>query len=154
MLYSWNHKYVAFSDLIFALSNMDWSFLRAFSWNFPGGLAVKNMPANVGDAGSIPGLGRSPGEGNSPTHSSILAWEIPWTEAPGYRGYSPWGHKESDMTLQLSNNNNYNNAFSWPDSSFFFFLVLNHILFSGYTTVYPLTYWRTSWLLPSFVSCI
>ena len=30
------------------------------------------------------------------THSSILAWEIPWTEEPG--GYSPWGHKESDMT--------------------------------------------------------
>ena len=31
---------------------------------FPGGLAVKNLPANAGDAGSIPGLGRSPGEGN------------------------------------------------------------------------------------------
>ena len=30
------------------------------------------------------------------THSSILAWEIPWTEEPG--GYSPWGHKESDTT--------------------------------------------------------
>ena len=33
---------------------------------FPGGLVVKNMPANAGDAGdagSIPGLGRSPGEG-------------------------------------------------------------------------------------------
>ena len=30
------------------------------------------------------------------THSSILAWKIPWTEEPG--GYSPWGHKESDMT--------------------------------------------------------
>ena len=28
------------------------------------------------------------------THSSSLAWEIPWTE----EGYSPWGHKESDMT--------------------------------------------------------
>ena len=26
----------------------------------------------------------------------ILAWRIPWTEEPG--GYSPWGHKESDMT--------------------------------------------------------
>ena len=25
------------------------------------------------------------------THSSILAWRIPWTEEPG--GYSPWGHK-------------------------------------------------------------
>ena len=29
-------------------------------------------------------------------HSIILAWRIPWTEEPG--GYSPWGHKESDMT--------------------------------------------------------
>jgi len=28
------------------------------------------------------------------THSSILAWRIPWTEEPG----SPWGHKELDMT--------------------------------------------------------
>ena len=31
---------------------------------FPGGPAVDNPPANVGDIGSIPGLGRSPGEGN------------------------------------------------------------------------------------------
>ena len=30
------------------------------------------------------------------THCSILAWRVPWTEEPG--GYSPWGHKESDMT--------------------------------------------------------
>jgi len=31
---------------------------------FPGGSAVKSLPANAGDTGSIPGLGRSPGEGN------------------------------------------------------------------------------------------
>ena len=31
---------------------------------FPGGSVVKNLPANVEDAGSTPGLGRSPGEGN------------------------------------------------------------------------------------------
>jgi len=31
------------------------------------------------------------------THSSILAWKIPWTEEPG----GPRGHKESDMTEQL-----------------------------------------------------
>ena len=30
------------------------------------------------------------------THSSILAWRIPWTEEPD--GYSPWGNKELDMT--------------------------------------------------------
>ena len=34
------------------------------------------------------------------THFGILAWEIPWTEEPG-RLYSPWSHKESDMTEQL-----------------------------------------------------
>ena len=35
------------------------------------------------------------------THSSILAWRIPWTEEPGGL-YSPWGHKELDMTEWLS----------------------------------------------------
>ena len=46
---------------------------------------VKNSPANAGDAenkGSIPGSGQSPGGGKA-THSSILIWEIPWTEEPG-----------------------------------------------------------------------
>ena len=33
---------------------------------------------NAGDLGSIPRLGRSPGEGKG-THSSILAWRVPWT---------------------------------------------------------------------------
>ena len=48
--------------------------------------SVSKEPAcNVEDArgiGSIPGLGRSPGEGHS-NHSSILTWRIPWTEEPG-----------------------------------------------------------------------
>ena len=35
------------------------------------------------------------------THSSNLAWRIPWTEESG-RLYSPWGCKESGMTEQLS----------------------------------------------------
>ena len=34
------------------------------------------------------------------THSSILAWKIPWTEEPG-AGYSPWGHKETNTTERL-----------------------------------------------------
>ena len=52
---------------------------------FPGGTVVKNPPANTGDARDaslIPGLGRSPGE-EMATYSSILAWEIPWTEESG-----------------------------------------------------------------------
>ena len=40
---------------------------------FPGGSVVKNLPANAGDAGSIPGSGRSPGEGNgNPLQCSCL----------------------------------------------------------------------------------
>ena len=46
---------------------------------------VKNPPANAGDirdTSSISGSGRSLEEGMA-THSSILAWRIPWTEEPG-----------------------------------------------------------------------
>ena len=48
-------------------------------------LVVKNPAANAGvvkDVSSIPGSGRSPGEGMA-AHSSILAWRIAWTEEPG-----------------------------------------------------------------------
>ena len=48
-------------------------------------LVVKNPPANTGDprgVGLISGLGRSPLEEGMATHSSILAWRIPWTEEP------------------------------------------------------------------------
>ena len=38
---------------------------------FPGGSRVKNLPANAGDEGSVPGLGRSPGEGMA-THPVFL----------------------------------------------------------------------------------
>jgi len=57
---------------------------------------VKNPPANI-DRGLIPGSGKSPGEGNGNPHSSILGWEIPWTEKPGGL-CSPWGCKELDTT--------------------------------------------------------
>ena len=50
--------------------------------NIPGGSDGKASAYNVGDLGSIPGSGRSPGEGNG-NHSSTLAWKIPWTEEPG-----------------------------------------------------------------------
>ena len=43
---------------------------------------VKNLSASAGDVGSIPGWGGSL-EKEMATHSSILAWEIPWTKKPG-----------------------------------------------------------------------
>ena len=48
---------------------------------FLGGSDGKESACNAGDLGSIPGSVRSPGE--MATHSSILAWKIPWTEEPG-----------------------------------------------------------------------
>ena len=62
-------------------------------------LVVKNPPASAGgikDVGSILGQ-EDPLEKEMATQSSILAWEIPWTEELG-RLHSPWGHKELDTT--------------------------------------------------------
>ena len=64
------------------------------STGFPGGSAGKETTCNVGDLGSIPGLGRSHGEGKD---YLLLFW-------PGeFHGrYSPWGYKELDTTERLS----------------------------------------------------
>ena len=56
--------------------------LRTFRRAFPGGSVVKNPPASAGDKGSIPGSGRSPGEGNgNPFQDNCLG--KPWTEELG-----------------------------------------------------------------------
>ena len=52
------------------------------SCNLPGGSDGKASARNAGDPGSIPGSGRSL-EKEMATHSSILAWRIPWMEEPG-----------------------------------------------------------------------
>ena len=66
------------------------------NWSiFPGGSDGKASACNVGDPGSIPGLGRSPGGGNG--QPLTVFW-------PGeFHGLcSPWGSKDSDKTEQLS----------------------------------------------------
>ena len=69
------------------------------SAGFPGGSEDKASACSVGDLGSIPWLGRSPGEVNG----DLLQLFLPG-ESHGQRclvGYSPQGHKESDMTEQI-----------------------------------------------------
>ena len=67
---------------------------------FPGYSDGKDTTCNVGDLGSMPGLGRSPGGG----HGNPLQYS--WSGEPhGQRSlaaYSPWGCKELDMTERLS----------------------------------------------------
>ena len=72
---------------------------RIYIWGFPGGSAGKESTCSVGNLGLIPGLGRSPGEGNgNPLQYSCL--ENP-KDRGSLVGYSPRGHKESDTTERL-----------------------------------------------------
>ena len=74
--------------------------LNYFNLGFPGGSDSKEFTCNARDLGSIPGLGRSPAGG----HGNLLQYSC-LKNPHGQRslvGYSPWGHKESDMTEQLS----------------------------------------------------
>ena len=67
---------------------------------FPGGSDGKESACDSGDPGLIPGLGRSPGEGND----YPLQYCFPG-EFHGQRslvGYSPCGHKELDTTERLT----------------------------------------------------
>ena len=112
------------NSVIFAPLSLSRAITRMGS---QGGPVIKNLPANAGDMGSIPGSGRSPGGGiGYPLQSSWASlvaqlvknppamWEtwvqfLGWEDAlekgnsvflPGeFRGlYSPWGHKKSDTT--------------------------------------------------------
>ena len=74
---------------ILSISLLIWSpvlCVHPLPWGFPGGSDGKesayNAACSARDSGSIPGPGRSPGEGNA-THSSIVAWEIPCSVEPG-----------------------------------------------------------------------
>ena len=62
----------------------------------PGSSDSKESACSAGDLGWIPGLGKSPGEGHgNPSLYSCL--ENPHGQR-SLVGYSPWGHKELDMT--------------------------------------------------------
>ena len=73
-------------------------------------LVVKNLPGNAGDTrdtGSIPGSGRSPGEGHG--NPSSLSWRIPWTEEPhmvhgaakSWTWLNDWNTHNQGSTLSL-----------------------------------------------------
>ena len=78
-----------------------------FLMGFPGGSVVKNLSAvqemwvqSLGWEDTL--------EKEMATHSSILVWEIPWTEEPGRLWFM--GLQESDTTLQLNYHHPLNNA--------------------------------------------
>ena len=79
--------------------------LKSITALSPSGSVVKNPPAKAGDTGLIPGSG-NPLEREMATYSSILAWQIPWTEEPGglqsmgsQRVGHDWAHWASKMLI-------------------------------------------------------
>ena len=83
------------------------AYLLIWEMNLSGGSVVKKLPGKAGDTGDgglIPGLGR-PLEEEMATHSSILAWRIPWTEEPGGLQSIGWqrvGHDWAHTHLGLA----------------------------------------------------
>ena len=78
--------------------NLSYSHSQAFQ----AAIVVKNLPVSAGDirdTGSIPGLERSL-EKEMATHSSLLAWRIPWSEKPSRLQSTEW--KVSDITERLT----------------------------------------------------
>ena len=61
---------------------------------FPGGSGGKESACNAGD------LGSEPLETGLTTHSSMVAWWLHWQRS--MVGYSSWGHKESDTSEQIT----------------------------------------------------
>ena len=74
-------------------------FFLSFRSCFPCGSASKESMCNVGDLDSIPGFRRSSGEGKGYLLQYSCLENSRAREA--LAGYSPWGHKESDMTKGL-----------------------------------------------------
>ena len=83
----------------------------------------------MGDPSSVPGLGRSPGEGNgNPLQFSYLENSM---DKGAWQAYSPWGHKESHTTEQLT---------------------LSHTLTIIYCIYHAAAFWRDSAMIKKKIS--
>ena len=92
LVWVWERRwYVSpFSRLLILLLSLCWKE------GLRGGSVVKNLPARAGYVGSIPGLGRFPGEGNGyPLQYSCLDSSM---DRGVWWAYSPWCHQELDTT--------------------------------------------------------
>ena len=96
-----NYRILVFNSFdMIAMVDLDLGYLFIWAGIFPGGSDSKESACNAGDQSLTPRLRRSPGGGygNSLQYSCM-------ENACGQRslvGYSPWGHKESGTTKQLS----------------------------------------------------
>ena len=79
---------------------------------FPGGLGVKNWPADAGDVHLIPGLGRLPGEGHGdPLQSSCPG--NPMDRGAWRAMYNPWGRKNTRYDLATKQRHSWLTTWGW-----------------------------------------
>ena len=92
-----------YSQRIEAMPREFWVLLTKH-WGFSGGSDAKESACDIGDQSLTPGSGRCPGEGNgNPLQYSCLENPMDREACPcPLEGYSPWGHKDSGMTEQIS----------------------------------------------------
>ena len=114
---------------------------------FPGGSVVKNLPANAGDTEAwVQSLGQEdPLEEEMATHSSILAWTIPWTEEPGglqciglQRVRHDWAHTHTRLHAPLCPqvHSQLLRLYSWPTTRIFF---KDYILCYSFVNIHIIT---------------
>ena len=95
-VYIYIFLFVCFFTLVSLLLEIFYLGTHFLFQGFPGGSDGKSLPA-MWETQVRSLVQEDPLEKEMATHSSILAWKIPWMDKPG----SPWGHKESDMTERL-----------------------------------------------------
>jgi len=71
-------------------------YMLYYPMGFPGGPAVKNLPADAGDVGSVPGLGKTPWRRKWQPTPVFLPGEFHGQRSPP--GYRPWGLKRVQAT--------------------------------------------------------
>ena len=102
LFFEWEKKFINCTGFAYIWLELELIFEPWFSSSvgFPGGSAGKESACFAGNPGSIPGSGRSLGEGNgNPLQNSCLKNSM---DRGAWGGYSPWGHKESDVTEWLT----------------------------------------------------
>ena len=99
VIVSYIAKFFSLMHCYYSVSKMCLTLLNSMNCSMPGCLALHYLLPAMWETW-VPSLGgEDPLEKEMATHSSILAWRIPWTEEP--EGYSPRGRKESDTTERL-----------------------------------------------------
>ena len=149
-IYVWMYPYICL--YIYAYAHLQWLLWEMGWWLLP--VETHLVPHPCWDIRRSFGIRsfRLPNfacrEKEMAIDSSILAWEIPWTEEPG--GLQSMGHEESDMTKWLNNNSKLARHSCISGLLFVIFLDLARLASGCYSKLVPALYSSLSHFCPMF----